>query len=142
MKAKLEQLNAATLAYEFGRQWAILNPGKAMPGAKVSDRLVDLLVPFQRSIPGAVRERFKVAMQNGWALQDATQGFDHPRAVRRLAAVGKALAEDRPAKPLPTKETLDVIGKLRAHGVKVNTDRDGRPTKNKITPSTAIGLTG
>ena len=126
MKAKLEQLNAAAIAYEFGRQWAILNSGKAMPGAKVSDRLVDLLMPFQSSVPGAVRERFRVAMQNGWMMQNATQGFDHSSAVRHLAAVGKALAEDRPAKPLPTKETLD----------------DGRPTKNKITPSTAIGLTG
>lgn len=135
MKAEIEQLNAATLAYEFGRQYAILNPGKQPPGAATANRLVNLLLPSKEALPGAVRERFQVAMRNGWEWQNAYQGGTMNTARARVY-------RPRECKPLPTKETLDVIAKLRAHAVKVNSAHDGRPTKNKITPSTAIGLTG
>lgn len=57
----------------------------------------------------------------------------------RLQAPGRVLR--RAAQPVQTAETKEVVAVLRKHGVKVKLGEfDG--VKNKITPATAIGLTG
>jgi hypothetical protein len=148
MKATPQQLNAATLAYDFGRQWAILYPDKKFPTNEHCDKLIDLLFPYARTIPGMVRERFRIAMQNGWMMQIGLTQRSLKTLQRHEKLYGPAFgpafgpvppAKERRATPVQSPETREVVGLLRKHGVEVN---DGRPTKNKITPSTAIGLTG
>jgi hypothetical protein len=138
MKATPQQLNAATLAYDFGRQWAILYPDKKFPTNEHCDKLIDLLFPYARTIPGIIASQ-RIAMQNGWMMQIGLTQRSLKTLQRHEKLYGPAFgpvppAKERRATPVQSPETREVVGRLRKHGVEVN---DGRPTKNKITPSTA-----
>jgi hypothetical protein len=84
MKASLEQLNAAEIAYSFGRHLAILNP-TWVEARDVEKRARSLLMDLGlERLPMSLVDRFSAAIRNGF--DDVVKSEDILRNLRRSQA--------------------------------------------------------